>query len=240
MKKSLVCIILLITTSISGAFSQSRGGLYGHRAGAGYSIIMIEAAPAYLFGDVGGKMQTTLFKGTTFNPSSIRALGGVSYRYIFPNNLSVKLNALYGYYYGTDAQTSFDTRAYTVKSGIFEFSFQGEMFLLGGPRELGSSLHSLYLFTGAGMLIQNPVLTGNSRSSDKIVQGVNTTPVLPFGVGYEYYIGRGLSVGVEGAFRYSVGDFLDGLKTPFSDNNDVITNIGVTVSYNFSIGSSFR
>ncbi len=240
MKKRFLYILLFISV-VSSVGAQRRYGLYGHRNGDGYSILMGGAGPAYLFGDVGGSMKSTLFKGTTFNYASTRYFVTLGYRYIFPNNLSLRFNALYGSFYGTDTMTILQARKYVFHSDIIETSLQGELFLIGGPRQLGSTSHSLYLFAGGGVIIQNPQLRGNNRATDIIKSdAIGITPVLPFGIGYEYYLGRGFSIGGEVAFRYAYGDFLDGLKTPDSDNNDVLTNLNFSLSYNFSLGNPYR
>jgi len=240
MNKRLLYILLFISV-VSGIGAQRRYGLYGHRNGDGYSILMGGAGPAYLFGDVGGSMKSTLFKGTTFNYSSTRNFVTLGYRYIFPNNLSLRLNVFYGSFYGADTLTNLQARKYAFRSDLMETSLQSELFLLGGPRQLGSTRHSLYLFAGGGIIIHKPHLWGNSRSTDIIKSDViGYTPILPFGVGYEFYLGNGFSVGGEMAFRYAYGDFLDGLKTPDSDNNDVLTNFNITFSYNFSLGNPYR
>ncbi len=240
MKKRFLYILLFISV-VSGVGAQRRYGLYGHRNGDGYSILMGGTGPAYLFGDVGGSMKSTLFKGTTFNFASTRGFVALGYRYIFPNNLSLRFNAMYGSFFGTDTLTKLQARKYVFQSDIFESSIQGELFLIGGPRQLGSTKHSLYLFAGGGVIVSAPHLTGNNRATDIIKTNVvGITPVLPFGLGYEYYLGNGFSVGGEMAFRYAYGDFLDGLKTPDSDNNDVLTNFNITFSYNFSLGNPYR
>lgn len=234
--KKLFIYIAILCFAITGAYGQGRRGLYGHSKVDGYSILLVGGGPAYLFGDVGGSMRTTLFKGSTLNPSSTRAFGTLGYRYIFPNNLSVRANLLFGKFYGNDTLTNLQSRRYAFRSTIIEASLQAELFLIGGPDSYRYSPHSLYLFAGAGNVTFIPLVTGNNRGGDVIKSVSSNAPILPFGFGYELYLGDGFSFGTEFAFRYAFNDFLDGLKTPYSDNNDLLINLNLTFSYNFSLG----
>ena len=238
--KKLFIYICIFCSAISALNGQSRRGLYGHSKSNGYSILMIGGGPAYLFGDVGGAMSSTIFKGSTFNPSSTRAFGTLGYRYIFPNNLSVRANLLVGSFYGEDSNTNLALRAYTFNSTIIEASLQTELFLLGGPDNYRYNPHSLYIFAGAGNVTFMPQVSGNSRYGDVIKSVPDNAPIVPFGLGYEVYLGNSFSFGTEVAFRYAFDDFLDGLKTPFSDNNDLLVNLNFTLSYNLSLGMSHR
>lgn len=240
--KRTITYILFYFFVISGLSAQRYSGHYGHSSSDGYSILMIGGGPAYLFGDVGGKMDAGSFKGTYFNPASISASGIIGYRYIFPNNLSLKFNLVYGSYTGTDSLTLNGARGFNLVSNIFEGSVQGEIFILGGPRQIGNTPHSLYIFGGAGLLFQNPNITPEDkiRDSDTYLRGFGRTPVLPFGAGYEFYIGNSFSVGGEMSFRYAFGDYLDGVKTKYSDNNDIIIHFNLALSYNFSLGRAYR
>lgn len=237
MKKILLYIILFFLTT-SATYGQRRWGLYGHRKGSGYSVITLGVGPAYLFGDIGGEQLSGLFKGTTFNINSTRSFVSLGYRYIFPNNLSVRANLLYGGFVGIDEKTDLGARLYAFESSIFEASVQGEWFILGGPlNDFKNTFHSLYIFAGAGNVTYTPNLWGNTRTGDiRKSDLTENAPIVPFGFGYEYYLGEGLSIGSELAFRYAFSDFLDGLKTPHSKNNDLLVNLNITVSYNLSLG----
>lgn len=224
---------------ISAVSGQGRRGLYGHSKLDGYSILLVGGGPAYLFGDVGGDMRATVFKGSTFNPGSTSGMGCLGFRHIFPNNLSLKVNLMYCKLFGSDAETILEYRGYSFNSTTIEASFQAELFLIGGSNSYNNP-HSVFIFAGAGNLTYIPTLIGNSRSQDVIKSGISNAPILPFGFGYEYYLGEGFSLGSEVGFRYAFSDFLDGLKTPYSQNNDLLLNFNVTVSYNFSLGKYSR
>lgn len=239
MKKLFLYIAILFLTTL-GVNGQSRRGLYSHSKSDGYSVLIVGGGPAYLFGDVGGAMQSTVFKGSTFNPNSTSGMGSLGFRHIFVNNLSLKANLMYCKLFGSDAETILQYRGYDFSSTTIEASFQAELFLFGGPNSYNNNPHSVFIFAGAGNLTYIPVLTGNSRSQDVIKTGLSNAPILPFGFGYEYYLGEGFSLGSEFGFRYAFSDFLDGLKTPYSQNNDLLLNFNVTVSYNFSVGKFSR
>jgi hypothetical protein len=234
--RNLLLYFCLCFLTISATYGQNRWGLYGHKKGTGSSIIMLGAGPAYLYGDVGGKQLSGLFKASTLNPKSTRNFISLGYRYIFPNNLSLRFNALYGSFVGTDSLTILQARKYNFTSNVLEISFQGEWFIIGSNYGYyNNEPHSLYVFAGAGNVTYMPTLTGNSRMEDVIKTETGNAPIIPFGIGYEYYIGNGFSLGSEFAFRYAFSDFLDGLKTPYSNSNDLLVNLNFTVSYNFSL-----
>jgi len=234
--KKLFAYIIISAITVSLIPVRAGGGLYGHRLGDGYSIAMLYVGPAYLFGDIGGKMNSGLFKGTSYNPSSTRPSIGLGYRYIFPNNLSIRGGLSYTNFYGTDSLTNLSNRQYQIHSSVIEFSLLSEFFIIGGPRMEDVTNHSLYVFTGAGNVTYIPNLTGNARTQDVIKNDIGNTPVIPFGLGYEYYLGNNISIGSEFVVKYIVSDFLDGLKTPYSKNDDMIVNFNVTLTYNFSLG----
>jgi hypothetical protein len=235
--KNLLLYLFIFFLTISVSYGQNRWGLYGHKKGSGYSILTMGVGPAYLFGDVGGKKLTGLVKGTTFNMNSTRNFVTFGYRYIFPNNLSLRANILYGNFVGEDDGTNLQSRGYVFKSRIFETSVQGEWFILGGPlKDFRNAPHSLYIFAGAGNINYLPTLTGNNRDFDEIKLQIGNAPIIPFGLGYELSIGNGISIGSELAFRYAFSDFLDGLRTPYSKSNDLLVNFNITLSYNLSLG----
>ncbi len=211
---------------------QGKSGLYGRHY---RSMLSVGFGPAYMFGDIGGKLNSTIFAGTDFAPSSIRFDMFAAYRFLVSSHFGLKANFVYGNYSGTDFNTNLykPTRSYEFTSNVFEVSLQGEYFILGAPLHLRTTKHSVYVCGGAGVLMHTAVVGGHHRTFDQINQESLTTPVLPVGIGYEYYLGSGCLVGAQYNVRYVFGDFLDGIVTPDSKQNDFISSLNFTFSYFF-------
>lgn len=83
--------------------------------------------PAYLFGDVGGRIEDQLFLGSTdWDMTKTRFLYSIGFRQHFPNNFGLKGTLAYGQFAGTDEGTSNPTRGYSFTSDITEISLQSE------------------------------------------------------------------------------------------------------------------
>lgn len=225
-------IIIIFTLSTWDVYSQKRNGRYGHDLPGVFSIMLSGVGPAYLFGDVGGKVLAVPFLGAEdWDAKNTRFFYSIGLRHLFPNNFGLKANVGYGKFSGTDEGTS-NPRGYSFTSDITEFSVQSEYTLLGGPYSRVRTPNTLYVFAGAGILSYRPTLVraGGIRSTD--IQGSGgLTPVMPFGIGYQYKFNDNFAIGSEFGWRYTFSDFLDGLITPDSKSNDVLSNLNFTFTY---------
>ena len=138
----------------------------------------------------------------------------------------------YGQFAGTDEGTSNPTRGYSFTSDITEISLQSEYTLYGGPYARRRTPNLVYIFAGAGILSYQPILIrdGGPRPIDT-VNGPGITPVMPFGIGYQYRFSTRFSLGAEFGWRYTFTDCLDCVTTPNSRNNDVLSNLNFTLTY---------
>jgi hypothetical protein len=227
---------LYITTifilSISSVMGQQSRGLYGNALPGSFSIMLSGVGPAYLFGDVGGRIDEQLVAPFDWSVDHTRFMYSMGLRYLFPGNFGLKANIMFGNFTGDDANTSNSSRAYTFESRITEFSVMGEFVLWGGPFSDFPNRNTISIFAGAGVLHANSTLSrvGGFRPTDSFAPSI-TTPVIPAGISYQYALNSNLSVGAEFAWRYTFTDYLDGLSTPDSRNNDVLVNLSFTVNY---------
>ena len=163
-------------------------GQFTHDIPGIFSVMLSGVGPAYLFGDVGGRIEDQIFLGSTdWDMTKTRFLYSIGFRQHFPNNFGLKGTLAYGQFAGTDEGTSNPTRGYSFTSDITEISLQSEYTLYGGPYARRRTPNLVYIFAGAGILSYQPILIrdGGPRPIDT-VNGPGITPVMPFGIGYQY------------------------------------------------------
>ena len=186
-------------------------GQFTHDIPGIFSVMLSGVGPAYLFGDVGGRIEDQIFLGSTdWDMTKTRFLYSIGFRQHFPNNFGLKGTLAYGQFAGTDEGTSNPTRGYSFTSDITEISLQSEYTLYGGPYARRRTPNLVYIFAGAGILSYQPILIrdGGPRPIDT-VNGPGITPVMPFGIGYQYRFSTRFSLGAEFGWRYTFTDYLD-------------------------------
>ena len=191
-------------------------GQFTHDIPGIFSVMLSGVGPAYLFGDVGGRIEDQIFLGSTdWDMTKTRFLYSIGFRQHFPNNFGLKGTLAYGQFAGTDEGTSNPTRGYSFTSDITEISLQSEYTLYGGPYARRRTPNLVYIFAGAGILSYQPILIrdGGPRPIDT-VNGPGITPVMPFGIGYQYRFSTRFSLGAEFGWRYTFTDYLDCVTTP--------------------------
>lgn len=230
--KKFIYIALLYSVLMPQVKGQSARGLYGSGVPGSFSIMLSGIGPAYLFGDVGGRIDEQIIKPFDWDFNHTRFMYSMGLRYLFPGNFGLKANVMFGSFTGNDDNTSNDLRAYSFESRVTEFSVLGEFVVWGGPFSEYPNRNSISVFAGAGVLNaqSNLYRTGGYRPTDTFLPSV-TTPVIPAGISYQYALNSNLSVGAEFAWRYTFTDYLEGLSTPDSRNNDVLVNLSFTLNY---------
>lgn len=174
-------------------------GQFTHDIPGIFSVMLSGVGPAYLFGDVGGRIEDQIFLGSTdWDMTKTRFLYSIGFRQHFPNNFGLKGTLAYGQFAGTDEGTSNPTRGYSFTSDITEISLQSEYTLYGGPYARRRTPNLVYIFAGAGILSYQPILIrdGGPRPIDT-VNGPGITPVMPFGIGYQYRFSTRFSLRAE-------------------------------------------
>ena len=91
MKKiSLSLIFLLLISNFIAAQKRSLGQ-FTHDIPGIFSVMLSGVGPAYLFGDVGGRIEDQLFLGSTdWDMTKTRFLYSIGFRQHFPNNFGLK------------------------------------------------------------------------------------------------------------------------------------------------------
>jgi hypothetical protein len=90
MKKiSLSLIFLLLISNFIAAQKRSLGQ-FTHDIPGIFSVMLSGVGPAYLFGDVGGRIEDQLFLGSTdWDMTKTRFLYSIGFRQHFPNNFGL-------------------------------------------------------------------------------------------------------------------------------------------------------
>jgi opacity protein-like surface antigen len=200
------------------------------------------------YGDIGGAAGTNNAAGfkdiqLKYTRPSI-ALGA---RYKLTGDMAVRMNLIYGFVAGSDANSRNGGEAlrnYSFTSTIFEPSFQFEYYLIPESRSTSSaalfnrrgmvnnySKIYVYLFGGIGGAFGNPKLkdsAGNDVTKDNFSKfGV----VFPVGAGLKYTIDSRWSIGAEFGRRFTTTDYIDGYSSQFSKHNDLYDFTTVSAIY---------
>jgi len=205
---------------------------------AGSLLALPAAAQRWEYGlGLGG----SLYKGDltpTFNPLYTKLGGEAFVRYNPSYATAFRINAAYMSVKGDGADSPdpyistlqpnrFSTPIFEVSGGL-EYNF----FNFRDPlrkRDRGTP----FLYMGLGMFWFQP----ESPETNKIT---SIQPVIPFGVGYKYRLGKNLNFGAEFIARKTFTDYLDGVsdKDPvtgwqrgFKWTSDWYCYFGVTLSY---------
>ncbi len=127
-------------------------------------------------------------------------------------------------------------------SMMFEFNY---MKYIVGDKETG---WSTFLFGGIGMQTYRYDIVVEST----LIDGSEINPVIPFGMGFKFDLGKRVGIGFEGGLRKSFSDKLDNLDDPltykredgevvkFADkyhNNDWTAYVGVHLVYKLIYGN---
>lgn len=157
-KISLFLVSFLIISNFIVAQKRSLGQ-FTHDIPGIFSVMLSGVGPAYLFGDVGGRIEDQILLGSTdWDMTKTRFLYSIGFRQHFPNNFGLKGTLAYGQFAGTDEGTSNPTRGYSFTSDITEISLQSEYTLYGGPYARRRTPNLVYIFAGAGILSYQPKL----------------------------------------------------------------------------------
>jgi len=203
-----------------------------------FSITFSGVGPAYLFGDP-GVLKNPFLGILDFRIFDTSILYSVGLQHIFPNNVGIKADAFYGTFSGTDEGegSKYPTRGYSFQSTLYEFAIQGEYIFLGGPFSKRSTPHTFYVYAGAGLMysdattkLHGDIINYPSENPD-FGQPRNFSPVLPFGLGYQFRLTSKFSLGAEFGYHYIFSDYIDGISTEEGINYDVLAAFTFTFTY---------
>ena len=165
-------------------------------------------------------------------------------RYHINNNVKVRAGAYLGFISGSDANDeggSLQSRGWSFESQLFEVSLIGEYHPFGKSRAGETGVFqrqvSPYVFGGVGFVNADPVVTVSLTADEGLFPEQDFEAlhlVAPFGLGVRADLVEFLSFGIEGGYRITNDDYLDGVKnTGNPDGRDLYVFIGATVSFFF-------
>ena len=188
------------------------------------------------FGDIGGATSSDNWFGIKdISIKHTRPSAYIGARFKIRTNVAVKLNLMYGYIAGDDANSKNNDRGFSFYSRIFEPSFQAEYSLISEEQRKRSnamfnkrgmmnnySQINLYLYAGIGGVFFNPQVNdamqaGPFYDSEHSKAGI----VIPAGIGLKYVISQQWSIGAEFGVRWTTTDYLDGYSSQWSKANDL-------------------
>jgi len=199
-----------------------------------------------VYGDLGGAPNATnllFIRDITFKntrPSIYTAL-----RYKLDPKMALKFNLDYGYSRNEDFNDSRnEQRQFISITNLIEASVQYEFYFLQEERRLKSaamfnrrgmvnnySTIGAYVFAGVGGVVYWSELDVERRLYDIYKPETGVTLALPIGVGLKYVLSDQWMLGWELGYRHTLSDFLDGIQTPWSNNNDVYWLSTLNLSY---------
>ncbi len=175
--------------------------------------------------------------------------GGLYAPYYFNDNISSRLNFQYAKITGNDRNygATHAGRNFDFTSGIFDANLTLEWEPFGHRRYRGSALDfhrilSPYVNLGVGYLYSKPKVNfnetnTNSNAADIALDKLNKNYyhlVVPFGGGVRYDLSNRVTLGVEGDFRVTFNDYLDGVSyAGNSKANDWYYTANLLLGYRF-------
>lgn len=225
--KKILLLFLLIIVVFTDSFAQRRNGLIRRRL-ASSGTIMFAAGPAFLSGDPGSPINSMFTDGIHNWDVSL----GFRHR-LAGGNFSYMFNFDYGNYAGTDIGSNLAYRDYSYVSDVVEFSTRGEYSYIFGRRYRRATPHTIYGFTGTGVLLGSIKYSPYNRGANYQNKNLMVAPFIPYGIGYQYEFNPGWFLGTELGMRFVFSDFVDGLKPPlpYSKADDVLAGIKFSIAY---------
>lgn len=242
--KNIIVIFAFFFLTIFRVDAQSRNGLYGFSEPGTSSIVLTGLGPGFLFGDLGGSIKSGFLKDFEFENS--KAMISLNYRYMFPNNVGFKVNAVYGKYKHSDKGSRNGNRNYNSNIDLGILGMHFEYNLWGGQYADYPSDHTGYLFAGFGVLYSVSKIWTTDHIINKRFLGKNivsyeynnahtytVAPVIPIGFGYEYEFDSNWAVGAEYILHMPLTDYVDGVSPSGSKSKDYLMSLSMTMTYKF-------
>jgi hypothetical protein len=230
MTKRIFTIIFVLTISFIGCYAQN------------WLLMRYEAhfgiGTTNVFGDIGGTMDKNNLYG--LKDIKIKETGPSFYlgiRYKLTERQALKLNLIYGSAASSDEGARNFDRKFSFKTHLFEPSIQYEYYIITDSRNYSVaklynrrgminnySLLSFYVFGGIGGVFFSPTLTYGGRQPEKGVEFVDgyskISAVIPIGLGLKINYNKLWAIGFELGRRFAFTDYLDGISTIYSKDND--------------------
>ena len=152
--------------------------------------------------------------------------GGILHRY--NETFSHRINFAFGNFTAFDNEgTRLERRGYGYDTQLFQAWWQPEFTLLKNPSRTGG----LYLFSGVGLVHSKSNLKGSPLRPYDLVKKTETALLVPLGIGYRAAVSENITLGVEAVAYYYFSDYIDGVSTKWSSDNDAVGAVLLTFSY---------
>jgi len=184
------------------------------------------------FGDIGGWSKDENILGLRdIDITQIRPGLYVGFRYKLHEDISLKLNFIYGYLHGDDADDANSSRNFKFYTSIFEPSIQVEYAFIKEKEAMSylmmkgigmGQFHpsiSAYTFLGLGGAFFKVTKKENLQNVD-----LEYTPialVVPVGIGLKFGLNTHWSIGFDLGGRFTTSDYIDGYTSDYSKSKDV-------------------
>jgi hypothetical protein len=222
MKKGQLLIFFLIFSFFTQTtFAQKRDneGLIKVNSSVGSLVFTVGAA--HCIGDFTGPILGR------FSFNTIRYEASMGFRHSFPNRFGYRVSIHHGLYESRDA----DQRLPSTTSNITMFTALGEFNVFQSSTTFRSS--RMYVYGGGGWAYASIDFKGNLESSsikNVTFKSLESTTIIPVGLGFDIWINSDFNFGVEGGFKYAFSDYMNGVRIAGS-RNDILANISLTISH---------
>jgi len=165
---------------------------------------------------------------------------GLFLRYHISEKIKLKANGYLGFISGDDKNsTDFVERGWSFESDLIEVTGVVEYHPIGKERYGSTGIFqkqvSPYAFLGVGMVHFDPTVTVTNTDDEGLFPEQDfSTPSLsaPFGLGVRIDLLESFSLGLEGGWRLTLNDYVDGVSANGNSNkNDLYIFLGATLSY---------
>ena len=184
------------------------------------------------FGDIGGWSKDENLLGLRdIDFTQVRPSLYVGFRYKLYEKVALKLNLIYGYLHGDDADNANSSRNFKFYTSIFEPSVQVEYAFIKEKEAMSylmmkgrgmSQFHpsiSAYVFLGFGGAFFT--ITKKENLQDVDLEYTPAALVLPLGFGLKFGLNTSWSIGFDMGGRFTTSDYIDGYTSEYSESKDV-------------------
>ena len=217
-------LILVLLSFFICSNSYAGNGLLGKKD-RNEGVLTFGIGPAYLFGDVGGTTWQPLIGIEDLKIEYVNYLLSLEFRHYLLRNFGYRLAVQYTNLSGSDEGSRLAYRGYIFESTVIQASLQLEYVFLNREN------YWLYTFSGGGIAHSSSRLTGAPIRSNDSWKPQETAPYVVIGAGIETRLSQRATLGLEINTNYYFSNYMEGIRTLHTANNDVISGIMLTFSY---------
>jgi len=218
---SKLIMLLMVCLSVSSLYARN---LPNRRSGTEGSL-SIGIGAAHLFGDVGNTARVPLFGITGLEIDHVDLWLSGGFRHYLTNLLGYRIAFQHGTFTGCDYGSPNYKRAHAFEATISQIAFQMEYNFLRIDN------FWLYGFAGGGVVHSKSSFEGMLKRLKDSYRDEVTAPFALLGIGIETRLTNRSTIGLEIGVNYYLSNYIDGISTPYSRNNDAIGFAMITFSH---------